>query len=610
MKVVPSSDDLHLAEQVIDRSGLAAYLEARLPTGGRPRQLPAGTLLVGLLLLARSGQPLHLKRVHLMLAELPEADRRWLGVQRPSGVLTTERQVGRLFRNIAACLDGSAHFAGAKATPAVRAERDTALQLVCDRLLEATMPSELNSVHGGSYAIDATIVEAWARPPRGAVKPTANARRLAHPRGPAANLGELDPAEQAAADAAQPRRRRRPARPGTDATGRGWKRLSHDPDASLLGSTGGKGPRHSYALHLAVLVGQDGADTDVPCLARRMVITPSTANPAPAATGLFARLAADMAALRAGTALAELPAGGVQEAGTELSDDERAELAGRLRGHLSDVIADRGCTFKDADTFTLPLRALGANVVLELHPLEAGRRGTHQGALILDGALHCPGTPEPLQTIPEPKFDATAGDRAAYQARIAKREPFSLRRLGRPDEHGRQRLQCPAAAGRVVCPLFQASTAGSGRKPEVLDPPAQADEHGELQPLPTCCAQQTITVTADELPLAQKDYYGSLEHYRSSNRRDRVEGFNGNLKQEACADLRRGRGRVMGRAKFALLSALAVAATNLRLTERWHERRQRAGNAPAVAPRRRRAAKTIASLSAHTPTGAVQVRGP
>jgi hypothetical protein len=66
----------------------------------------------------------------------------------------------------------------------------------------------------------------------------------------------------------------------------------------------------------------------------------------------------------------------------------------------------------------------------------------------------------------------------------------------------------------------------------------------------------------------------------------------------------------MGRAKFALLSAPAVAATNLRLTQRWHERRQRAGTAPAAAPRRRRTVTTVASLVAHTPTGAVQVRGP
>ena len=173
-----------------------------------------------------------------------------------------------------------------------------------------------------------------------------------------------------------------------------------------------------------------------------------------------------------------------------------------------------------------------------------------------------------------------------------------------------ERYQCPAAAGRVVCPLFEASAAGTGRKPEVLDPPAPADEHGEVQPLPTCCSQQTITVTAKELPLAQKDYYGSLEHYRSSSRRDRVEGFNGNLKQEACSDLRRGRVRVMGRAKFTLLSVLAVAATNLRLTERWRERQERRRTAPAAPRPKRRSAKAIASLAAHTPTGAVQVRGP
>jgi hypothetical protein len=160
MRVVPNAGDLLLCETVVTRSGLGPYLEARLPTGGRPRQLPASTLLVGLLLRARSGQPLLLNRVHLMLTELPARDRTRLGIQRSDGKLTTERQVGRLFRNIAACLDGSVHFAGKDATPTVRAERDTALQLVCDRLLEATMPLELATVHGGSYAMEATIIEA------------------------------------------------------------------------------------------------------------------------------------------------------------------------------------------------------------------------------------------------------------------------------------------------------------------------------------------------------------------------------------------------------------------------------------------------------------------
>ena len=65
----------------------------------------------------------------------------------------------------------------------------------------------------------------------------------------------------------------------------------------------------------------------------------------------------------------------------------------------------------------------------------------------------------------------------------------------------------------------------------------------------------------------------------------------------------------MGRAKFTLLAVMAVAATNLRLTERWRERPARKLAAPAPV-RKRRSPKVIASLAAHTPTGAVTVRGP
>jgi len=56
----------------------------------------------------------------------------------------------------------------------------------------------------------------------------------------------------------------------------------------------------------------------------------------------------------------------------------------------------------------------------------------------------------------------------------------------------------------------------------------------------------------------------------------------------------------MGRAKFTLLSVLAVAATNLRLTERWREHQERTRTAPTAPRPKRLAARAITSLVAHT----------
>ena len=76
---------------------------------------------------------------------------------------------------------------------------------------------------------------------------------------------------------------------------------------------------------------------------------------------------------------------------------------------------------------------------------------------------------------------------------------------------------------------------------------------------------------ADELPLSQREQYGSFEWYVSMNRRNRVEGFFGNLKDRARANIRRGTIRVMGLVKTELLVAMAVASLNLRLGEKWED---------------------------------------
>ena len=60
---------------------------------------------------------------------------------------------------------------------------------------------------------------------------------------------------------------------------------------------------------------------------------------------------------------------------------------------LGDVLADSGYAHRVAEHWALPLRALGAEIVTDLHPHDRGPRGTFAGAICSNGNLYCPATP-------------------------------------------------------------------------------------------------------------------------------------------------------------------------------------------------------------------------
>jgi hypothetical protein len=67
---------------------------------------------------------------------------------------------------------------------------------------------------------------------------------------------------------------------------------------------------------------------------------------------------------------------------------------------VGDLLADPGYSYRKPETWALPLRALGAELVVDLHPNDRGPHGTHHGATCSNGRLYCPPTPTPRPSRP------------------------------------------------------------------------------------------------------------------------------------------------------------------------------------------------------------------
>jgi hypothetical protein len=262
---------------------------------------------------------------------------------------------------------------------------------------------------------------------------------------------------------------------------------------------------------------------------------------------------------------------------------------------LGDVLADSGYAHRDAGAWALPLHAAGAALVQDLHPHDRGPKGTHHGAIISNGNLYCPVTPRSLLELGPLARDATPEQAAAHDAKTAELARSKLGRITRDDEDGYHRVACPAAMGKIRCPLRPASMRLDRDRPEILTPP----EHPQA-----CCTRQTLTVPPQvTAKTAQKHDYPSAAHRRSYARRTGAERGFATAKDPASNDIRRGWCRLMGLAPLMLFTTTLLIARNQRILAAWNARqaentRRAAAGLPPKTRRRRR--KTLTVLTAAT----------
>jgi hypothetical protein len=331
-----------------------------------------------------------------------------------------------------------------------------------------------------------------------------------------------------------------------------------DPEASW-GHRRGNGPGqkdelfYGYLLQLATMVREEVGPA-VPELVRRLLLTSCHVDPPPAFIAVLERLVTS----------------GVP---------------------LGDLLSDSGYSHRVPEHWALPLRALGANIVTDLHPHDRGTKGTHAGAICFNGSLYCPSTPAGLFDIGPLSRQATGEETDAHDEKTAELARYKLGCVSADDADGFHRVACPAAMGKVRCPLRIDSMALSHSRPEILDPP----EHP-----PVCCSQQTLTVPPSvNAKTKQKHDYPSQAHRASYGRRSAAERSNATVKDPASNDISRGWCRLMGLSPITLMLTCLFVTRNLRIVGSFEARQAEDARRVAVglpAKTRRRRRKTINDL--------------
>ena len=235
---------------------------------------------------------------------------------------------------------------------------------------------------------------------------------------------------------------------------------------------------------------------------------------------------------------------------------------------LKNVLCDCGYSNRDPENFATPLRSAGAQLVMDLHPHDRGPKGSFEGAVIANGQLYCPATPDSLFGLGPLKRGASKEETEHHDAMGSELARYKLSAICRPDEDGYLRTRCPAAGGKVRCAKKPESLALGADRPTVAAPDDGVDRR--------CCSQKTITVPPQiAAKTRQLHDYPSREHRLSYQRRTAAERTYASLSDPSVGGIRKGWCRLFGLAKNTLVYALAVSVRNMRIADAF-EKRQKA----------------------------------
>ena len=263
------------------------------------------------------------------------------------------------------------------------------------------------------------------------------------------------------------------------------------------------------------------------------------------------------------------------------------------------VVGDRAYWANSkAEKLQLPARALGWKNINDYTKDQLGIADGHGGSIQVEGAWYCPSMPQPL-------IDATidrrnkAIDDNEYAQRIEQRRRYLLKAKERPDADGHQPLRCPAVgkSATVACPLRDTGTPVKIGLTTIRTPPEHPDR---------ICTQTSVSFPPTAGAKYRQDaHYGSPNwHSQYAVARNTIEGLNGYVKvgpEQLASPERR---RIRGRTAQHVLTALLVAAANIRKIRTWLDNAETVDNEPHTpghVKKRAAARKRRASLREHLP---------
>jgi hypothetical protein len=187
---------------------------------------------------------------------------------------------------------------------------------------------------------------------------------------------------------------------------------------------------------------------------------------------------------------------------------------------------------------------------------------------------------------------APAADVADHDQQTAELARYKLGIHAAGDADGYRRHACPAAAGKIRCPLRPASMTLDRNRPEVLTPP---------QHPPACCTQQTITAGPGVAATTrQKHDYPSAAWRVSYRRRTAAERLNAAIKDPAVNCIDRGWFRQTGITPLMLWLTCLMVMRNQRTLAAFQARQENHARA-AAQPRTRKRPRELAGAPAGPP---------